>query len=42
MLNYIEAHKDKSVNTIFGLINFDKFANSYFTNGINRVIYKQT
>ena len=42
MLNYIEAHKDKSVNTIFGLINFDKFENSYFTNGINRVIYKQT
>ena len=41
MLNYIEAHKDKCVNTVFGLKNFDKFENSYFIKVINRVIYKE-
>lgn len=40
-MNYIEAHKDKCVNSVFGLKNFDKFENSYFIKGINRVIYKQ-
>ena len=42
MLNYKGAHKDKFINTIFGLINFDKFEITHFIKGINRFIYKQT